>query len=355
VADEPAILFVSAQPAREVPVLAGDTGELNPLLAAIAESYGINLVADGYRHQRRSLPALPLGEERSLGDVLDQYVSPNARWCLVRSRAGGDPCGVFLQVRRHTWYADRLAEIPDRIARCWATHLRTWGRFSLPDTATLALTLRDEQLAQFEEVMQELGIDVHLPFSDREDASARQQRAILRAYGSLLPGQRRLLGAGGWISDAAMPPAARGWLGVALTAVDREGSGAGLLPDRPDLTGAPPRRGISSGALPLGLLQPAVEEEEVSFPTAASSARVSGGEELLFHYQAPGSDAASIAVSLPVVTQTGASADEAGEGGEAPAHIPPRRISRRRQHEAAAALFGADASRRTELDNGGGS
>jgi hypothetical protein len=69
-----------------------EVGSLNQILSAIAESYGINLVADADRTDAGALPELPAGEERALYEVLDRYVLPHARW----SREG-----PFVHVRRH--------------------------------------------------------------------------------------------------------------------------------------------------------------------------------------------------------------------------------------------------------------
>jgi hypothetical protein len=200
-----------------------DAGSLDAILAAIAESTGINLVADAYRSEQSSFSSLLVGEERSLYEALSQYVAPYAGWRRE---------GEFFRVRRHRWYHLRPREIPDRIVQHWAARLRKGDRLTLEDAATLALSLRDEQLPQFEEAMREAGVLLDLGFEEEGPIAARK-RAVLRAYGSLLEGQRRLLDAGGIVSDAAMPPQARRWLQAALSSgrhSTRTGSQDGDLP-----------------------------------------------------------------------------------------------------------------------------
>jgi hypothetical protein len=226
---------------------AGEAGSLHHLLASIAAAYGVNLVADGYRSGAEPLPSLPAGEEWPLYQLMDRFVLPSARWSRV---------GAFLQVRRHTWYEERLAEIPERIVRSWSERLQRARTLSLEETAALVRTLSDAQLGQFEAVMQEAGLRVHLMFTQGDDPESRRERAMLRAYGSMLPGQRRRLQEGGWIPSAAMPPEAREWLSIAL--------------------------GARSSA----------EISVRSLPTA-----------VIFQYRSPGSDTEAIRVSLPRVEE----------------------------------------------------
>jgi hypothetical protein len=184
-----------------------EAGSLHEILAAVAESAGIHLVADAYRSEQSSLPSLLMGEERSLYETLSRYVAPYGGWRRE---------GEFFRVRRHRWYHLRQREIPDRIVRQWAARLRKADRLTLEDAATVALSLRDEQLTQFEEAMGEAGVLLDLGFEEEGPVAARK-RSVLRAYGSLLERQRRLLDAGGSVSIAAMPPEARRWLQIALT------------------------------------------------------------------------------------------------------------------------------------------
>jgi hypothetical protein len=182
------------------------TAPLAESLAAMAESAGINLVADGYRSERSEV-ALPFeGEQLSLYEALDRYVSPHAGWRRE---------GAFFRVRHHRWYHLRQREIPDRLVRQWAASLRQAPRLTLADAATLALSLRDEQFAQFQTAMGEAGVQIGLGF-DEEGPIAARKRSILRAYGSLLPEQQRILDAGGSVASVAMPPQARRWLQAAL-------------------------------------------------------------------------------------------------------------------------------------------
>lgn len=121
---------------------------LNELLPAIAETYHINLVADAYRQQRVALPPPPSSEQRSLREVLDEYVLPDARWTRE---------GTFLHVRRHTWFRDRQGEIPDRVVTYWYGRLVKCHALSLDDAAALALSLRNEQLENFEADIRDAG------------------------------------------------------------------------------------------------------------------------------------------------------------------------------------------------------
>ena len=108
----------------------------------------------------------------------------------------------------------RLEEIPERVVKRWAAHLRQHPRTSLEDAAALVLALRDGQLENLEAAMLDEGIRLGVRFYvDTEDPGRRE---ILRAYGSLLPGQRQVLLAGGSVGYAAMPPIARRWLHKAL-------------------------------------------------------------------------------------------------------------------------------------------
>src|SRR5207245_1426931 len=107
------------------------------VLPRIAETYGVNLIADAYRQRFPVGPPPVEKRERSLAAVLNQYILPRARW----SREG-----EFIRVRRWTWYDDRLAEIPERLVKYWSAHLRTQPSLSLEDAAQLVLSLRDRQV-----------------------------------------------------------------------------------------------------------------------------------------------------------------------------------------------------------------
>jgi hypothetical protein len=179
----------------EAAAISDHSQQLPELLAALAESYGINLIADAYRSERSDGCPLLVGEERSLYEALSEYVAPYAGWRRE---------GAFFRVRRHRWYHLRPREIPDRVVRDWAAALRRAGGFTLEAAARLVSSLRDEQLAQFEERMREAGLLMDLRF-DEEDPTARRQRAVLRAYASLPWAQRRLLEAGGSLALEAMP------------------------------------------------------------------------------------------------------------------------------------------------------
>jgi hypothetical protein len=182
---------------------------LNELLPAIAETYHINLVADAYGQQRAALPPPPSSEERSLREVLDEYVLPQARWTRV---------GTFLHVRRHTWYRDRLGEIPVRVVTYWYGRLVKCHALSLDDAAALALSLRDEQLENFEAYLRDAGIRlVNSSFSRGQfNQEVIRNKDLLRSYGSLSPAQRQLLQAGSSVACTAISRGGRAWLNGAL-------------------------------------------------------------------------------------------------------------------------------------------
>jgi hypothetical protein len=276
-----------------------EAGTLNHVLPQIAEGYGINLVADAYRAEPLSLTDLTAGvastpgaseaKTRRLYEVLNLLVAPTARW----SREGD-----FLHVRRRTWMHHRLAEVPERVAKAWAAHLRQSGRFSLDDATRLVVTLRDEQLASFEAVMREHGLALSLLFDTDTDEAARQQ-AILRAYGSLLPLQRQRLRAGGAVPVAAMTPNAQRWLRRALAARHDAAveAGAGRALDGV-LTLSP----APSGAEDEGDIAPAVAETgEEPRPADKPAPRVEPAElhGVVFRFISPGNAVEAISVMLP--------------------------------------------------------
>jgi hypothetical protein len=212
---------------------------LNEVLPRIAETYGINLVADAYRQRFPMVLPPSTKEERSLAAVLDQYVLPRAQW----SREG-----EFIHVRRWTWYDDRLAEIPERLVKYWAEYLRKQPSLSLDDAAALTLALRDEQLGSFEETMRDEGVllkDAHLvPESGFFYQSVLTNAELLRAYAGLTPAQHQGLEAGKPVPSAAMAPDARAWLRAAMTRrlrLPADSYKGGLPPFLPAvLSGEPP-------------------------------------------------------------------------------------------------------------------
>jgi hypothetical protein len=199
------------QPFRFQPEFAERNGGLrfqllNEVLPRIARAYRMNLVADAYR-QRRLFPLPPPSEEeRSAGEVLDQYVSPGAEW---------NRKAAFIHVRRHGWYDDRVAEIPERVVKYWSEYLQQRRQFSLEDVATLVRTLRNPQMEVFEAVMREHGIRFSAPGGTDYAFFRRnviENQEILRAYASLSTGQQLLLQQGRALPFAAMPPRAQGAL-----------------------------------------------------------------------------------------------------------------------------------------------
>jgi hypothetical protein len=165
------------------------------------------------------------------------------------------------------------------VAQMWAALLIKTDRLTLEEAAKLALSLRDEQLKQFGPVMREAGVLTELSF-DGEGVVAGRQRAVVRAYGSLGEGQRRLLEAGGSVSAAAMPQPARRWLQAALAwgghSPARGMGQGGMLPEGLSLT-------VTSRA-PTGLATEVrfryetglggVEEFRIALPRAFPAARL---------------------------------------------------------------------------------
>jgi hypothetical protein len=192
---------------------------LSRFLPRIAETYGINLIADAYRHPSFPLPRLPAGEQRPLYELLDEFVLPAARWSKD---------GDFLLIRQRNWYQARVAEIPERLVRSWATRLRQERRLTLQDAVSLALALNDEQWRTFIPALHDEGVLVGGSFYSSYGEIWVQ---FLRAYGSLTPAQRQMILAGKSVPYAAMPVPARRWLQVALDRREHplEGRDAGLL------------------------------------------------------------------------------------------------------------------------------
>jgi hypothetical protein len=195
---EDPILGKRAQLAWNPP--AGKTPRLFDLLPQIAETYGVNLIADGYwvpsEIQGRTLKE----EDLPLYQVLHTYVQPSSRW----SREG-----EFIHVRSHTSYFDRLAEIPSRLLDYWLVRLRQSSQLSLDDAAMLTLSLRDEQLDYFPLVLRDHGVYLD---SFYQYVVLKGGKEILRAYGNLTAAQRQALHAGEAIPYEALSPAARDWL-----------------------------------------------------------------------------------------------------------------------------------------------
>jgi hypothetical protein len=242
---------------------------INEALPRIAETYGINLVADAYRQRCPFPPPVPSQDEQTLVEVLNQYVRPKAYW----SREGN-----FIHVRRYTWYQDRLAEIPSRIIKHWTAHLKTQRQMSLRALASLALSLRDEQLEEFEALMHDQGIRLVTGAASREDFTEQVlcNKEILRTYGSLLAGQQHSLEAGGTVGYAAMPLEARRWLRVAVAQQQR------ISADRDQ------RRFRIPPSLSAEAVPEALSVSTVRFTRGLPAGRSYVRTDLLLHYRAIG-------------------------------------------------------------------
>lgn len=195
-------------PRKAAPLKRARPGEatflhLYEILPEIAETYGVDLVADAYWSQLFwKQPALA-PEEMPLYVALQKYVEGVAEWTRVR--------GV-LRVRSRNWFNDRMAEVPESVIRRWSAHLRRERRTTLEGEAALALALRDEQWAHFLGALQDEG--VHLQHETHHGAEG--SRELLRAYGSLSASQQQSLRSGQELASAQLPAAARRWLVAAL-------------------------------------------------------------------------------------------------------------------------------------------
>lgn len=192
---------------------------LHEILPEIAETYGLDVVADAYRAQYygRQPPTDPA--EMALWEVLLRHVAGVSDWTRD---------GTFFRVRSRAWYHDRLAEIPEHVIRHWSARLRGQPRLPLEDAVVLVQTLHDEQLPHFGSMLEDEGI--YLQGSRGTWFLAEDHREILRAYGSLPARQQQHLRSGGELADADMPPAAHRWLFAALEKVQRSQATPQLLP-----------------------------------------------------------------------------------------------------------------------------
>ncbi|MBI3911462.1 MAG: hypothetical protein HY320_11090 [Armatimonadetes bacterium] len=171
-------------------------------LAYVAQAHRINLVADAYLWCGWMCPPESPGEP-PLYRVLNQYVLPSSEWTRE---------GVWFRIRSRRWFAERVAEIPRRVADGWAACLHDWPALSLPQLADLALGLSDAQFPHFALALRERGVYLGEVFMEEVAGSgfeSEHNRSILRVYGSLTPRQRQVLLAGGAVPYAAMPLAAR--------------------------------------------------------------------------------------------------------------------------------------------------
>lgn len=245
----------------------GETnGSVEQLVAALSQSYAVNVIADGYWSEPSDLGLLPLGETLSLGEALERYLAPQSGWRRE---------GEFLRLRRHGWYHRRPREVPERVLQPWIATLRRSGGFTLEETAALVASLRDEQLAPFAARLRALGFPIELRF-DGADAVARRQRAALRAYASVSTVQRQRLATGRALAFAELPPAALRWLQAALTAGGHATpTGAGhAAPSPGDLTLLLPRddaENSDEAGLRCRIGEDRVEEFRIVLPRAAGT------------------------------------------------------------------------------------
>jgi hypothetical protein len=216
---------------------------LHAVLPALAKSYSLNLVADGYRVPFSPPPKDRSGQELSLYEALNHYVLPEARWCRD---------GAFVRVRRHRWYDVRRTEVPARVAKQWADYLRARPSLTLDETAAWIDGFSEDQLwGCFALVMQEQGIRLPEVMDPQPNTSARWPRGLLRAYAVFPDELKRRLKAGEPVPFAALPPAPRERLRRAL----REQM-SDPMASNPYGTEVPPTlEELAAGALQLALIE----------------------------------------------------------------------------------------------------
>jgi hypothetical protein len=198
------------------------------VLTELAEAYDLDLIADAYRAQGfgRQPPRAPT--EMALYQALNRHLEHVADW----SRDG-----EFIRSRSRTWYHDRPAEIPARLAKSWAAALRRERRLTLANATDFAMVLRAEQWPHLVAVLRDEGVHL-LDSRSRESWLYEGSWAVLRAHGALPPPVRERLRAGGRLRLADLPEASRRWLQTAFSLHGRALPGLELPP----------------GGLPPGLL-----------------------------------------------------------------------------------------------------
>jgi len=182
---------------------------LNRALADIAATYDLNLVADAYRHPWTNVARIYQPRELPLYEALNLSTGKLSNWTKK---------GDFIRVRRRTWFNDRLAEIPERLAEEWAERLRKSPQAGLIEQADMAAQLREEQFENFQSELAERGVD----FGFWLAFWLRQRVHFLRAYHALRPDERRVLRLGGALQVARLSPAVRRDLLQAMRYVNRD-------------------------------------------------------------------------------------------------------------------------------------
>ncbi len=243
---------------RMQPIAAQPDGRTRPrlyeILPAIAETYQVDLIADAYREHRPVPTPAAAPQPLLLHEALERFVHPAAAWS---SNEG------LLRVRSHTWFNERLTEIPSALLKQSMAQLRERSRFTLDHAAALALDLSDTRLGALEAALCEEGARLAEPFPLRTGLVLSGNAEVLRTYASLSAAQRRTLLAGRGVPYADLSAAARHWLHRAHARRQRQHT-----------SGAPPGGvpggilWLSTGALAAG--RPVVEEEEAPAPPPPS-------------------------------------------------------------------------------------
>ncbi|MFN3649635.1 MAG: hypothetical protein ACK47B_08635 [Armatimonadota bacterium] len=185
-------------PAEELKLKSGAV--LQPFDTAfdLAERGRIDVIAAAYHHPSTlgSSPAPP--SEQALYAELQSWRFWSYRWRTSDAMDAG--AAPFLLLRSRSWFLIRESEVPERVIQQWAGHLASRQSVSLDDATALALALNDGQLRQLPLRLDEEGIRLSRQIDSPD---------LLRCYGSLLPGQRAQLRAGGEVPYAAWPASAR--------------------------------------------------------------------------------------------------------------------------------------------------
>jgi hypothetical protein len=224
----------SADPWRETDEVFG-----KPVLRAadlasqMAETYDVDLIADGYRYQRLNDSPESLGEnlpngrvELPLHQALKRCIQPKSSWELR---------GEILHLRRKRWYEVRLNEIPTSVAGRWSQRLHRKPQLTLTDLLAL-LELRDGQLQEFAGVMRERGVYLGGMFNEQVLESTQPWRTeghLLRAVAALPTLQLAQLASGQTLRYADLPLRARAELRALQNQLDRTNPGRGPRAEAP--------------------------------------------------------------------------------------------------------------------------
>jgi hypothetical protein len=136
---------------------------------------------------------------------LDRYLGQTHRW---------DRRDRFIRLRSRTWFLDRPADIPMRLARRWQESFARHAALPLEEYVTTLALLNDGQVRALQRLTRELGFPWHLQ-------SVEHARYALRLYASLSPAQRQSIENGSALSVSAMTAAQQGLFASTLRGLAR--------------------------------------------------------------------------------------------------------------------------------------